>query len=181
MFQHEFRTGSALIIGGAKSGKSRVALNLCGAAAPCRIFLATAQAWDEEMETRITRHRLERGPEWQTVEEPLRLGQALRKNDGPDRVILVDCLTLWLSNLYMHHGESEECIVEEIDHFADTLLQIEAPVVLVSNEVGMGIVPDNSLSRGYRDAAGLMNQKMAAMSRKVVFVVAGLPVVLKDE
>ncbi len=170
-----------LVMGGAKSGKSTLALNVCSQMDRHRIFLATAQAWDEEMKERIRRHRKERDKTWSTVEEPVALIEKIREYDGAHTVILLDCLTLWLSNLFGIHQTEPECITEKIDALAEQLKLVRGAVVLVSNDVGMGIVPENPLARQYRDAAGYANQRIASLCRKVVVTFAGLPLVLKDE
>ena len=181
MFKKKFEQGCMLVLGGAKSGKSSFALNVCNSLDRERIFLATAQALDQEMEERITRHQAERGDGWRTIEEPLKVAETIGSLDSKDTVILLDCLTLWLNNLYMEHGEDQEKIEKAIENLARQLADIHGAVVVVSNEVGMGIVPDNQLSRTYRDTAGYMNQRIARLARKVVAVLAGLPIALKDE
>ena len=170
-----------LVLGGAKSGKSHFAMDICNTMKKNRIFLATAQALDQEMEERITRHQAERSSDWHTVEEPLKVAKKISSLDSKDTVILLDCLTLWLNNLYMEHGEDQEVINEAIENLARQLTEIRGAIVVVSNEVGMGIVPDNQLSRRYRDTAGLANQCIARLAVKVVAVMAGLPIMLKDE
>ncbi len=180
MFKKKFEQGCMLVLGGAKSGKSSFALNACNSLDRERIFLATAQALDQEMEERIRRHQAERGSGWRTIEEPLKVAETIGSLDREDTVILLDCLTLWLNNLYMEHGEDQEAIDKAIEDLARQLAEIRGAVVVVSNEVGMGIVPDNQLSRTYRDTAGYMNQRIARLAVKVVAVLAGLPLVLKD-
>jgi len=181
MFKTEFLQGCMLILGGAKSGKSSFALNMCNSLNKKLIFLATAQALDQEMEERIRRHKVERGSGWRTIEETLKIAETIGSLDSEDTIILLDCLTLWLSNLYMEYGEDQEAIDEDIENLARQLEDIRGAVVVVSNEVGMGIVPDNQLSRTYRDTAGYMNQRIARLSGKVVAVLTGIPLVLKDE
>jgi adenosylcobinamide kinase / adenosylcobinamide-phosphate guanylyltransferase len=181
MFKKKFEQGCMLVLGGAKSGKSSFALNVCNSLDRDRIFLATAQAFDQEMEVRIRRHQAERGSGWRTIEEPLKVAKTISAHDSDDTVILLDCLTLWLNNLYMEHGEDQEAIGEAIETLARQMADIRGAVVVVSNEVGMGIVPDNPLSRTYRDTAGYMNQRIARLSGKVVVLLAGLPIVMKDE
>ena len=181
MFKKKFEQGCMLVLGGAKSGKSSFALNVCNSLNKKRIFLATAQALDQEMEERIRRHKVERGGGWRTIEEPLKVVETIGSLDSKDTVILLDCLTLWLNNLYMEHGEDQEAIDEDIENLARQLEDIRGAVVVVSNEVGMGIVPDNQLSRTYRDTAGYMNQRIARLSGKVVAVLTGIPLVLKEE
>ena len=163
-----------LITGGARSGKSRHAEVRTRAFPGRPVYLATAEALDDEMTERIARHRARRGSEWIEREEPLDLARALIETDGGG-ARLVDCLTLWLSNL-LHAGNDWQRAVVDL---AVTLKQQQSPVVLVTNEVGLGIVPDNALARAYRDAAGLMNQTIAGVADEVEFIVAGLPMKLK--
>ncbi|HEX9701585.1 MAG TPA: bifunctional adenosylcobinamide kinase/adenosylcobinamide-phosphate guanylyltransferase [Rhodospirillales bacterium] len=169
-----------LILGGARSGKSRFAEELVlttlkpdGTA----VFLATAEAGDAEMAARIARHRKRRGPVWRTVEEPLDLAVALARYTRPASPVLVDCLTLWLANVLAAGRDADR----EIDGLVEALADAAGPVILVSNEVGHGIIPDNALARSYADHAGLMNQRVAVAADKVVLMSAGLPQVLKDE
>ena len=181
IFKKIFESGCVLVLGGAKSGKSRCALDLCNGLQKKRIFLATAQALDPEMKERIKRHQEERGGEWITVEEPINIVHHIRSFDGEDTAILLDCLTLWLNNLYMQYDEDQESIEQAIEDLLRQLSIIRGAIVVVSNEVGMGIVPDNRLSRRYRDDAGSANQRIAHLARKVVTVMAGIPLVLKDD
>lgn len=163
-----------LITGGARSGKSRRAEVRARAFSGRSVYIATAEALDDEMAERIARHRARRGSEWIEREEPLDVSQALIETDGVG-ARLVDCLTLWLSNLLHAERDWPQAIIE----LADTLKRQQSPVVLVTNEVGLGIVPDNALARAYRDAAGHMNQTIAGVADEVEFVVAGLPMKLK--
>ena len=163
-----------LITGGARSGKSKRAETRVRAFPGQPVYVATAEALDAEMEQRIAGHRARRGTDWIEREVPLDLVPALVASDGGGPR-LVDCLTLWLSNL-MHAGRDWE---REVTELANALPRLKSPVVLVTNEVGLGIVPDNALARSYRDAAGIMNQVIAAVSDEVEFVVAGLPMKLK--
>ena len=171
------------ITGGARSGKSTFAEKLARGFGTSLGYLATAQALDSEMDERIRGHRKRRGGEWNTIEEPIHLSQALARCDGQYQVILVDCVTLWLSNLlfkYEDSGEhSEERIYEDLQRLKGTLHGMVTPVILVSNEVGMGIVPDNSLSRMFRDIAGITNQALAGMADEVHVVISGIPLQLK--
>ncbi len=162
----------SLILGGARSGKSGRALAL--AAAP-QVFIATAQALDGEMQGRIARHKGERGADWGLVEEPLELAGAVRANAADGTTLVVDCLTLWLSNL-IHH---ERDVAVETEELLAALAAAPGRGVLVSNEVGMGLVPVNALGRDFRDAQGRLNQRIAGAADHVEFVAAGLPLVLK--
>ena len=163
-----------LITGGARSGKSVRAETRAKAFAGKPVYIATAEALDAEMRERIAGHRARRGNEWIEHETPLELVPALKATDGGG-TRLVDCLTLWLSNL-MH---AQRDWSKETERLAESLRAQKSPVVLVTNEVGLGIVPDNALARQYRDAAGVMNQMIAAAADEVEFVVAGLPVRVK--
>ncbi len=165
-----------LVLGGARSGKS------CHAEAmvesqpgPC-VYLATARAGDSEMAARIAAHRARRGRRWSTVEEPLDVVAALSGACGPDRAVLVDCLTLWLSNLL----GAERPVAAECGRLLDALPELAGPVVFVSNEVGQGVVPDNALARAFVDHAGRLHQDLAAAAQRVVFMTAGLPSELKS-
>lgn len=170
-----------LITGGARSGKSSIALKICNESLMKPIFLATAQALDSEMEERIRRHKAERGDKWLTVEEPLDIISRLKELDVPDTIILIDCLTLWLSNLFMKYETDTSVVYQAILDLSDILSNVRGAVIAVSNELGMGIVPENQVARSFRDAAGLLNQQVAAISKKVVVTFSGLPLVLKDE
>lgn len=162
-----------LVLGGARSGKSRHAEALVGRLAPPWAYIATAQAFDDEMRARIAEHRARRDRRWRTTEAPLDLPGALR--DAGDLPVLVDCLTLWLGNLLLggHDvAEAEAALGAALDARA-------APTVLVSNEVGLGIVPDNALARRFRDHAGRLHQSLAARADHVALLVAGLPLAVK--
>jgi len=161
-----------LVLGGARSGKSRYAEGLVTRLPAPWVYVATAQAFDEEMRGRIAEHRDRRAPGWRTVEAPLELAAALR--DAGDAPVLVDCLTLWLSNLMLGDADLAAAVTT-----LEAALERAAPTVLVSNEVGLGIVPDNPLARRFRDEAGRLHQRLAARAGRVVFMVAGLPVFVK--
>lgn len=164
-----------LVLGGARSGKSRFAENLGDALPGAHVYIATAQAFDDEMTSRIARHRADRASHWVTAECPLELENAIRKHDGKDTVLLVDCLTLWLSNLML--GDHDVAIAR--DRLASLFPELQGVLLLVSNEVGQGIVPDNALARRFRDEAGWLNQTMARAAHEVWFVTAGIPQRLK--
>lgn len=165
-----------LVIGGARSGKSAFAEHLITGSGRPRRYIATAEAWDEEMRDRITRHRQDRGTGWTTVEAPLDLAAALA-DARPDDAILVDCATLWLTN----HLLAEHDLAAETTGLLAALIACPAPIVIVSNETGWGIVPENALARRFRDEQGRLNQLLAAESALVVTVIAGLPMVLKGQ
>jgi adenosylcobinamide kinase/adenosylcobinamide-phosphate guanylyltransferase len=164
-----------LVLGGARSGKSRHAEGLFADWPGTRVYLATAEPGDAEMQERIRHHRIRRGEAWTTVEEPLELAAALEREAHADRAVLVDCLTLWLSNLLL----AERDIEAEAAALFETLGGCAGPIVMVSNEVGQGIVPENALARRFRDEAGRLHQGIAAVADSVVFVTAGLVQVLK--
>ena len=166
---------SVLVIGAARSGKSRYALALAEATALERLCLATAEAGDAEMAARIARHRRETGKGWRTREEPLELAAALRAEARPGRVVLVDCLTLWLTNLILA-GRDIEVQISELTY---VLSDLGGPAVLVANEVGAGVVPATPLGRAFRDWHGRLNQAAAAACGAVVVVAVGLPTQLK--
>jgi adenosylcobinamide kinase/adenosylcobinamide-phosphate guanylyltransferase len=168
----------AFICGGAKSGKSRLAQNLAESLPVPRLYVATGEALDEEMQARIARHQQDRGPDWETREEPLALARVLREADGRYGVILVDCLTIWLSNL-LTRQEAE--LDGEKQHLTEALRTMTTPVIMVSNEVGWGIVPANPLARRFRDLAGLLHQEIATLADAAILVVSGLPVYLKGK
>ncbi len=161
-----------LVLGGARSGKSAHAESLLAALPPPWTYIATAQAFDEEMRERIALHRDRRDGRWLTVDAPLALADALRSAHGP---VLVDCLTLWLTNLMLGEHPIEEATAALEAALADRT----QPTVLVGNEVGLGIVPDNALARRFRDEAGRLHQRLARRADRVLFMVAGLPMVVK--
>ena len=168
-----------LILGGAKSGKTKLALKLARARCQSPIYLATAQAYDDEMRVRIQRHKAERGPAWTTLEEPVELAAALRSHSSEGRVILVDCLTMWLNNLMAGPEAWEEEAARRGEELAALLPGLPGGVILVANEVGLGIVPANRLARLFRDLAGALNQRLALACDQVVLCAAGLPLALK--
>lgn len=167
-----------LVTGGARSGKSRFAETRVAELAPNGpwLYVATAEAGDDEMRVRIVRHQERRGPRWTTVEAPRAVGPALRATTAA--AVLVDCVTLWLSNLLLA-GAADAELLNAADELARAAQACAAPVVLVTNEVGDGIVPDNPLARRFRDLAGLINQRLAAAAAEVVLVACGLPLRLR--
>lgn len=167
----------SLILGGARSGKSVLAERLALASGCAVTYIATAQARDGEMVERIAHHRARRPADWLCVEEPLALADTLRRHARADRCLLVDCLTLWLSNLL--GAADAECFERERDDLLGTLPQLPGEIVLVSNEVGMGVVPLGELSRRFVDEAGRLHQALAQVCDRVIFVAAGLPLSLK--
>ena len=166
-----------LVLGGARSGKSRHAEGRCLATGLEPIYLATSQSYDAEMAARVLRHRTERDARWRTVEEPLELSRCLWDHVAPGRIVLVECLTLWLTNLMVAERDVQAASAELVD----TLARRTGPVVLVSNEVGQGIVPVNAMARAFIDHAGRLHQDLAAIATTVTFVVAGLSMELKGQ
>jgi len=164
-----------LVLGGARSGKSRHAEALIARHPAPWTYIATAEAWDEEMRSRIGEHRARRGAEWRTLDAPLEMPAALAQ--AGECPVLVDCLTLWLTNLMLGGHD----IAAASEALQAALAARRAPTVLVANEVGLGIVPENALARRFRDAAGRLNQDLAARAASVHFIAAGLPLVLKGD
>lgn len=171
----------ALVLGGARSGKSRYAMSLAEGFPRPRLFVATCEPGDEEMQARIANHRQERGPDWETREACLDLPDLLAHPPGGYGVLLVDCLTMWLFNLMLKENANQAGMEAECQGLAQALAAAPTPTILVSNEVGWGIVPDNLLAREFRDQAGWLHQKVAKVADLVVLLVAGLPVVIKEE
>jgi adenosylcobinamide kinase/adenosylcobinamide-phosphate guanylyltransferase len=167
-----------LVTGGCRSGKSRYAQEWAENRASKRLFLATARVTDEEMAARIRRHQEVRGEGWITVEEPIGVAHAIREYGGSVQVILMDCVTIWLSNLLLE-GLSDHKILERVGELQMSLAQTSASVAMVTNEVGWGIVPDHPLGRRFRDLAGMVNQKLAHAADRVILMAAGLPLNLK--
>lgn len=166
-----------LVLGGQRSGKSRYAEDLVIASGLAPVYLATAAPGDREMRERIATHRARRGEGWRTVEEPLELAGALVRETGEGFHVLVDCLTIWVSNLLA----ADRSLDDETSRLLEVLARITGPLVLVSGEVGLGIIPANTLARRFADALGTVNQRVAAVVDRVVLVAAGLPLVLKAE
>ena len=166
-----------LILGGARSGKSRFAERLAAESGFAVTYIATSQALDGEMTERIAHHRERRPVQWSLVEEPLQLARVLREQAGAERCLLVDCLTLWLTNLLMLDDPPR--LAEERDAFLECLVELPARILLVSNETGLGVVPLGELTRRYVDEAGWLHQAVAERAQRVTFMVAGLPMTLK--
>lgn len=163
-----------LVLGGARSGKSVHAEAIIESCPAPWLYLATAQAWDDEMRARIALHRSRRSADWITRDVPIALPEAIAASRGP---VLVDCLTLWLTNLILSDADVEAATGALLAACGDA----PGPIVLVGNEVGLGIVPDNALARRFRDAAGRLHQRLAARADRVVFMVAGLPMIVKPQ
>jgi adenosylcobinamide kinase/adenosylcobinamide-phosphate guanylyltransferase len=164
-----------LVLGGARSGKSRHAEALVMGTPPPWIYVATAEALDEEMQARVDAHKRSRSARWQTIEAPLELAATVTGLAAQPQAILIDCLTLWLSNIML----AERDAGAECDRLIAALKEASGPLVAVSNEVGLGVVPESPLGRAFRDAQGLLNQRVAGIAEHVVFLAAGLPLTLK--
>jgi len=166
------------ITGGARSGKSafaeKIAADICGK----RAYLATAQALDAEMVARIEHHRQRRGSAWDTYEEPLAVAELLNKLSGRYQVVLLDCLTLWLSNV-MAHSDGDEAVSRQSDILVEAIRNSKSTCIVVSNEVGLGIVPDNALARRFRDLAGFVNQRVAQVADEAYLLTSGIPLKIK--
>lgn len=166
-----------LITGGARSGKSNHSLELASSYKN-KVFIATARVMDGEMEDRISKHKKERGNAFTTIEEPLDLAASLKNLPEETDLALIDCTTVWIGNLMFERENEEEPFIE-INEFIEALISAPCDVIIVSNEVGMGIVPDNAMARKFRDIAGRLNQDIAKIAAKVILTVAGMPVQLK--
>ncbi len=167
-----------IVTGGAKSGKSRFAEARVVATGRPKIYIATAQAWDDEMRAKIAAHRTDRGAGWHTIEAPRDVATALGAVDA-DAVVLLDCATMWLTNTMLAEADPGADLETEIDALLRALQACPAPVVVVTNELGWSIVPENALARRFRDAQGRLNQRLAAQADLVVAVISGLPLALK--
>lgn len=167
------------VTGGARSGKSSYAQQLAEQHPGKLLYIAPAQVEDEEMAARVELHRLARGGRWQLLEEPLWLAERLESTAAGHGALLLDCATLWLSNLFFHFEEKQGPVLAEVDRLIELVWQLDEPLYLVSNELGSGIVPENRLARRYRDLAGIVNQRLAAAADEAWLVVSGLPVKLK--
>jgi len=168
-----------LILGGARSGKSRLAEQIAKDSGLSVVYIATAQALDDEMQQRIEHHRQQRPEHWQVCEEPIYLADRLLQCDQPNQLILVDCLTLWLTNLLL--SEDTTLLQQQTEKLLAVLAQLQAQIILVSNETGLGVVPMGEISRRFVDEAGRLHQALGQLAHKVTFCVAGFPMILKDE
>lgn len=168
-----------VVLGGARSGKSRRAELIAQSLSEHPIYVATAPLIDHDHEwlARIERHRMQRGEHWQVIEEELKIAELLKAQDRPESVVLIDCMTLWLSNLIFAGSDVEQ----EIDQLCELLPTLAGSVILVANEVGMGLVPENEQGRTFRDTQGRLNQRIAALADRVEFIAAGLPICLKGD
>ena len=164
-----------LIAGGVRSGKSRYALTLARRIAGVKIFLATAQPFDDGLRQRVQKHKAERGAEFRTVEEPVRLGKALSAIGTAPAVIVIDCLTVWVNNLFHEMKGNVTAIQEQKDSFVRALADCPSTVIIVTNEVGMGIIPENALARDFLDSLGILNQQVGQLSDEVILMVSGIP------
>ncbi len=169
----------SLILGGMKSGKSRFAEQLAIQLEQPVVYIATAQAWDDEMRERIRVHQQQRPSQWQTVEVPLHLAAALKQQDAPNRTLLVDCLTLWITQLLCH--DNPALLMKELTAFQTLLPSLKANLILVSNETNMGVIPMDALSRHFCDTAGKLHQQLAPVMDSIVLTVAGLPLYVKGK
>ena len=168
-----------LILGGARSGKSRLAEQIAKDSNLNVTYIATAQAFDHEMQARIDHHQAQRPGHWTVIEEPLYLADCLIELDQPNQLILVDCLTLWMSNLLMH--ENAELQMQQCQKLLDIVPILQAEVILVSNETGLGVIPMGEISRKFVDESGRLHQQLGQIAEKVIFCVAGFPMMLKGE
>lgn len=168
-----------LILGGARSGKSRLAEQIAQKSQKTVIYIATAQANDAEMQQRIQHHQQQRPTEWQLIEEQLYLAECLEKNDVAEQIILVDCLTLWMSNLLMHSNPDLQ--MDQCRKLLAILPQLKSDIIIVSNETGLGVVPMGEITRKFVDESGRLHQQLGQIAEKVVFCVAGFPMILKGE
>ena len=168
------------ITGGCRSGKSRFALDYANQHFSTKLYLATCEALDEEMAQRIAHHKKTRSPEWQTIEEPVEVVDKIRQYSNKTDVILLDCITLWLSNLLMRQMDDTE-ILKEISGLIDTMQEKQTSFIFVSNEVGLGIVPADPLSRRFRDLSGIANQRIAEAADTAILMASGIPIFLKGK
>ena len=170
---------TVFVTGGARSGKSSFAYDLAESMSNHKVYIATAQPLDEEMKERIEKHRKGRGPGWDTIEEPIKLAEVLNDVQKSYDLVLIDCITLWISNLLGLYTESGEYVLDDVRKLVHVCKRSDCHLIVVSNEVGMGIVPENPLARLFRDISGKANQMLAGVSSSVFFMVSGLPLQVK--
>lgn len=170
-----------LLTGGARSGKSSYAIKLASSYTGKKAFIATATAFDDEMKTRIINHQSERQNTFETIEEPVNISSIIKNLSKNYSVIVIDCLTVWIGNLFYTCQDNEKEILSHVNEFVEALKQSECDVIIVTNEVGWGIVPENKMARSYRDIAGFTNQAIAAIAQNVMLFCSGIPVVIKGE
>ena len=170
---------ASLILGGVKSGKSRLAEQQALDSGLTVSYIATAHAGDKEMQQRISHHQQSRPSHWQTIEEPLHLAAMIQQHNHPKHCVLVDCLTLWLTNLLLH--QDDKLLKSEVDALVNTIKDLDCTLIMVSNETNMGIVPVGELSRRYCDEIGLLHQQLAQQCDSVILTIAGLPHILKGQ
>jgi adenosylcobinamide kinase/adenosylcobinamide-phosphate guanylyltransferase len=168
------------ITGGCRSGKSRFALDYANRHFSKKLYIATCEVLDEEMARRVESHKKTRGPDWKTIEEPIEVANKIEEYGDKVEVILLDCITLWLSNLLLKWDDDSK-VTGEVDRFIETLKESQTSFIIVSNEVGMGIVPADPLSRRFRDLSGTVNQRIAEVADTVILMVSGLPIFLKGK
>jgi adenosylcobinamide kinase/adenosylcobinamide-phosphate guanylyltransferase len=168
------------VTGGCRSGKSHFALDYANRHFSKKLYLATCEVLDEEMALRVADHKKLRGPEWKTIEEPINVVGKISQYEGKVEVILLDCMTLWLSNLLLKVNEDLK-VIDEVNRLVNSVKQGQISMILVSNEVGMGIVPSEPLGRRFRDFLGIANQRIADVADKVIFMISGIPIFLKGK
>jgi len=168
-----------LVTGGVRSGKSKFALSYAQSKNGNKVFIATAVPFDDEMRIRVENHRLERGELFETVEEPYDLADAITRIHSGYSIAVVDCLTVWMGNLFYQYEQNPKQIYTEIDHLIIVLRSAQSEIIIVTNEVGWGIVPENKLAREFRDMNGLLNQKVAAVADNVILSVSGIQINIK--
>ena len=167
------------ILGGARSGKSRLSQKLGESVPGKRLFIATVQPLDDEMKKKIESHKGARGKNWKTIEESVEISKVICENGKEYGLILIDCLTIWVSNLLERFEGKEEKVLEEVRRLEEAIKESDIRFIIVSNEVGMGIVPDNKLARQFRELLGIVNQRMAELSDRVILMVSGVPMILR--
>jgi len=164
-----------LVTGGVKSGKSRFALDWAHRFEGEKTMIATAVAFDDQMQSKIQKHQQERGNDFKTIEEPVYLAQSIKRAQTNSAVVLVDCTTMWLNNLTHRFGDSLDDIENQIEEFLKVLSHAATNIIIITNEIGLGVMPDNALARRYTDELGCLNQRMASISDEVIMMISGIP------